>query len=48
MVEGKIRKYLDTVVLNRQPFVKDDKKQIKDLLPKGTTIKQFVRYQVGG
>ena len=48
MVEGKIRKYLDEVVLVRQPFVKDDKKQIKDLLPKGTTIKQFVRYQVGG
>ena len=48
MVEGKIRKYLDSVVLLRQPFVKDDKKQIKDLLPKGTTIKQFVRYQVGG
>ena len=48
MVEGKIRKYLDSVVLLRQPFVKDDKKQIKDLLPKGTTIKQFTRYQVGG
>jgi elongation factor Ts len=47
MVEGKIRKYLDSVVLTRQPFVKDDKKQIKDLLPKGTTIKQFARYQVG-
>lgn len=48
MVEGKIRKYLDSVVLLRQPFVKDDKKQIKDLLPSGTKIKKFVRYQVGG
>ncbi|WP_428387256.1 translation elongation factor Ts [Mucisphaera sp.] len=48
MVEGKMRKYLDTVVLLRQPFVKDDKKQIQDLLPKGSTIKKFVRYQVGG
>ncbi|GAB4195346.1 MAG: translation elongation factor Ts [Phycisphaeraceae bacterium] len=48
MVEGKIRKYLDEVVLLRQPFVKDDKKQIKDILPAGTTIKKFVRYQVGG
>lgn len=48
MVDGKIRKFLDSVVLTRQPFVKDDKKQVKDLLPKGTTIKQFVRYQVGG
>jgi len=48
MVEGKIRKYLDTVVLLRQPFVKDDKKQIKDILPQGVEVKKFVRYQVGG
>lgn len=48
MVEGRIRKFYDEVVLPRQAFVKDDKKQIKDLLPKGTVIKSFVRYQVGG
>lgn len=48
MVEGKIRKYYDEVVLLRQPFIKDDKKQIKDLLPKGVTIKSFARYTVGG
>ncbi|WP_432799119.1 translation elongation factor Ts [Poriferisphaera sp. WC338] len=48
MVDGKIRKYLDEVVLLRQKFVKDDKKQIKDLLPAGTSIKAFVRYQIGG
>lgn len=48
MVEGKIRKYYDQVVLMRQPFIKDDKKQIKDLLPKGASIKAFVRYAVGG
>lgn len=47
MVEGKIRKYYDQVVLLRQPFIKDDKKQIKDLLPKGATIKAFVRYAIG-
>jgi len=48
MVEGKMRKYLDTVTLLRQPFVKDDKKQVQDLLPNGTTITRFARYQVGG
>ncbi len=48
MVEGKIRKFYDEVALLRQPFIKDDKKQIKDLLPSGVTIKSFVRYQVGG
>ena len=48
MVEGKLRKYLDTVALLRQPFVKDDKKKIQELLPGGTTLTAFVRYQVGG
>ena len=48
MVEGKMRKYLDTVALLRQPFVKDDKKQVKDLLPEGVKLTAFVRYQVGG
>lgn len=47
MVDGKIRKFYDSVVLLRQPFVKDDKKQIKDLLPAGTTIKSFIKYAVG-
>ncbi len=48
MVEGKLRKFYDETVLLRQPFIKDDTKQIKDLIPDGCTIKSFVRYQVGG
>lgn len=47
MVEGKVRKFYDEVVLLRQNFVLDEKKQIKDVLPKGTTIKNFARYQIG-
>lgn len=47
MVEGKIRKFLDDCVLLRQLFIKDDKKRIADLLPKGVTIEAFIRYQVG-
>ena len=47
MVVGKMRKYLDSVVLLRQPFVKDDKQQIQDILPKGVTIKAFKRLTVG-
>jgi elongation factor Ts len=46
MVEGKIRKYLDTVALVRQPFIKDDKQSVGDLLPDGVTITHFARYQV--
>ena len=47
MVNGKIRKYYDSVALLRQPFVKDDKKQIKDILGDGVTIKSFVKYAMG-
>lgn len=47
MVVGKMRKFMDSVVLTRQPFVKDDKVQIQSLLPKGTTIKSFVKLNVG-
>ena len=43
MVEGKIRKFYEEHVLLKQAFVKDDKKRIKDLLPEGVTIKNFVR-----
>jgi len=47
IVEGKIRKFYDDHVLPRQPFVKDDKKQIKDLLPENARITNFVRYAIG-
>jgi elongation factor Ts len=47
MVIGKVRKFFEEHCLLLQPFVKDDKKRIKDILPKGVTIKSFVRYQVG-
>lgn len=48
MVEGKIRKYFEEVALLEQPFVMDQTKKVKDLLPKGATIKAFARWQVGG
>jgi elongation factor Ts len=46
MVEGKMRKFYESIVLLEQPFVKDDKKKVKDLLG-GGTIKAFVRFAVG-
>ncbi len=46
MVEGKIRKYLDSVVLLRQSLVMDTKTRIKDVLA-GASIRKFVKYQVG-
>lgn len=47
MVVGKIRKYMDSVVLLRQPFIKDDKQQVQQILPKGVTIKAFKKLAIG-
>ncbi|MEX0777830.1 MAG: translation elongation factor Ts [Phycisphaeraceae bacterium] len=47
MVVGKIRKFYEDHCLTEQCFIKDEKKRIKEILPKGVKIKSFVRYQVG-
>jgi translation elongation factor EF-Ts len=47
MVDGKLAKFLDGVVLLRQRFVMDEDLQIKDILPKGIAVKQFVKFTVG-
>ncbi|MEC9372949.1 MAG: translation elongation factor Ts [Planctomycetota bacterium] len=47
MVEGKLRKFYESVALLEQPYVKDPDKKIKDLLPKDATIVGFLRWQVG-
>ena len=47
-VEGTVQKYLKEVTLLGQPFVKDDKLTIEQLLKgKGATVAQFVLYVVG-
>ncbi|MCP4797196.1 MAG: elongation factor Ts, partial [Phycisphaeraceae bacterium] len=38
----------EEVTLVGQKYVRDDSKQIGSLLPKGTSLKNFVRLQVGG
>lgn len=48
IAEGKVGKYLKEVTLIHQPYVADDKKAVKDLLPKDVKIVKFVRYTVGG
>jgi elongation factor Ts len=54
IVAGKLEKYFQDVALVDQPFVKDDKKRIRDLLAEtgkavsGTvTIAKFARFKVG-
>jgi elongation factor Ts len=48
IAEGKVRKYLEDNTLLHQKYVLDESKQVKDVLPAGTTIKAFVRYTLGG
>lgn len=47
IVEGGMRKFFEEIALLEQPFVMDPTKRIKDLLPAGSTISAFLRWQVG-
>ena len=51
MVSGKMNRWYSEFVLLEQPFVKDDKKSVSEVLKETSpdlTIAGFVRYQVGG
>ena len=55
IVEGKMRKFYEEHVLLEQPFVKDDKKKVKDLVAELSTktgekitVGRFARFAVGG
>jgi elongation factor Ts len=48
MVEGSVQKFLKEVSLLNQPFVKNDKQTVEQMLKaNNTTIKSFVMYIVG-
>ena len=48
MVEGKLRKYLGEITLLGQPFVKDDKLAVAEVLKRANAkVLRFVRYEVG-
>lgn len=48
MVEGSVQKFLKEVALLTQPFVKDDKVTVEQMLKgKGAKVKSFVLYVVG-
>jgi elongation factor Ts len=55
MTQGKISKWFNEIVLLEQPFVKDDKKTVKQVIDevakavgKPISIKKYLRYEVGG
>src|SRR6516165_1735143 len=48
IVEGRLGAFFKDVALNDQPFVKDPKKTIKQMLSEqGATVKAFARFQIG-
>jgi elongation factor Ts len=48
MIDGKLRKFLAEITLVGQPFVKDDKQTVGEVLKKaGARVERFVRYEVG-
>ena len=48
MIEGAVQKYLKVVSLFNQPFVKNDKQSVEQMLKeKGTTVTGFTLYVVG-
>jgi elongation factor Ts len=48
MVEGSVQKYLKEVSLFNQPFVKNDKQTVEQMLKAAsTTVKSFTMYVVG-
>ena len=47
IVAGRINKYFKEFCLNEQPYIKDDKQSIKQLLPQGTHITSFTRLTLG-
>jgi len=48
IVEGRLGSFFKEVVLVEQPFVKDPKKTIKQLLSEqGVTVRAFARFQIG-
>ena len=46
IAEGKMRKFFEEVTLLGQKYVRDDTKQIRELLPSGASLKCFVRMQL--
>ena len=54
IVDGKLKKYFKEIVLMEQPFVKDDKKSVADIvkgvsgkLGENLVVRRFVRYELG-
>jgi len=55
IVAGRVSKFIETTVLLEQPYIRDDKRRVKDLISDAIgkigeriVVRRFTRYQVGG
>jgi len=55
IIDGRVQKYLDEVVLLRQSYIRDEGKTIKDMVSEGVVatgenivIRRFARWELGG
>lgn len=46
IIEGKLSKYYQEVCLLKQPFIKDDKINIEELINEKVEVIEFIRYQI--
>jgi elongation factor Ts len=47
ILKGKINKFYGEVCLIEQPFIKDDKKKVKEILADNSEVKEYVRFELG-
>jgi elongation factor Ts len=47
IAEGKLKEYYATFCLLEQPFIKDPKQTVGQMLKKGVELRRFVRYRLG-
>ena len=54
MIDGRLEKFYEEIVLMEQPFIKDDSKTIEDLrketvaaVGENIVIRRFVRFELG-
>ncbi|MFK7959065.1 MAG: translation elongation factor Ts [Phycisphaerales bacterium] len=48
IAEGRVKKYLAENTLLNQKYVLDESKSVQETLPSGVSVKQFIRYTLGG
>jgi elongation factor Ts len=46
IVEGKLNKELSEIVLLEQPYIRDETKKVKEIIPEGFLLKEIKRFAI--